>query len=135
MYAIVFKETNEILTPKSFKKFWPNYGSAQGHLYGWRPAKKFYEKIGQAKSGFAHIPDQLKPLLKIVKLGVVEDVIDGEELKEKQDISRKKKVIAQEKRRSEWKLENAKKELARAQKNLKELEGKEFYEELCRRLP
>lgn len=89
IYAIVFKETGEIVAPDLFKKYWKNYGS--NSLYGWNPPKKIYYTLGRARSGFAHIPNEIKDDLAIAKFIFGEIVEDGAELKEKQDKARKKK--------------------------------------------
>lgn len=91
LYAIIWKESKEILTPESFKKYWPNYGGASSYLSGWRPPKKIYFKLGQAKSGFAHVPDAAKPFLEIAKFTLDSVVEDGKVLKEKQKQSKDKK--------------------------------------------
>lgn len=82
LYSIAFKETGEPLTPESFKKHWPNYGT--NNLYGWRPPKKVYYSIGNAKKGFAHIPEELKPKLVIAEFTMSKIVEDGADLAKKQ---------------------------------------------------
>ena len=89
LYAIMFKDTQEIVAPDLFKKYWKNYGS--NSLYGWNPPKKIYYTLGRARSGFAHIPNEIKDDLAIAKFIFGEIVEDGAELKEKQDKARKKK--------------------------------------------
>lgn len=89
IYAITFKDTGKIVTAKSFKEFWKNYGNNQ--LYGWRSPKKIYFTLGQAKAGFSHIPSQLKPLLEISSFVREASVIDGEELSKQQEEIRVKK--------------------------------------------
>ena len=98
LYAITLKETGELLDPKSFRKYWPNYGGNQ--LYGWRPAKKIYNTLSRAKAGFNFIPHQIK---KDVEISVfVRDcaIVDGEDLvleqrrgRIKRDISRFKRIL------------------------------------------
>jgi len=89
LYAIIFKESGEVLTPDSIKKYWPSYGT--NGLYGWRPPKKIYYTLGKAKQGFSYIPEQLKPKLAIAEFTYFKIVEEGTELKRKQDINRIKK--------------------------------------------
>lgn len=96
VFAIVFKDTNEILTPDTFKKYWPGYGS--NNLYGWRPPKKIYYTIGTARSGFSHIPDKIKPKLAIATFGFVKLIEDGAELYKKQEANRGKREALREQR-------------------------------------
>jgi hypothetical protein len=112
IYAINFKESGEVLTPESFKKYWPKYGSNM--LQGWRAPKKIYYKLGQAKTGFSHIPDQLKPHLEISEFAKVKSVIDGGDLMVTQ---KENKAIKDEKRRAliaKWQLERAKSDYEKA---------------------
>lgn len=111
IYAIVFKDTKQILTPYSFKEYWKNYGG--NNLYGWRAPKKLYFTLGRAKWGFAHIPEELKSKVSIARFDFTEIITDGEELKEKQKVAREKKEV-------EYQARRAKNELERAEKNLKE---------------
>ena len=82
LFAIVFTETGELLSPSSFKKYWPKYG--ENGLYGWRPPKKIYFTLGQARAGFSHIPDALKEKVSIRRFVGAGDVILGKHLKELQ---------------------------------------------------
>jgi hypothetical protein len=80
LYALIFKESGEIVTPESFKKYWKNYGDADGWLQGWRPPKKVYYTVGHAKSGFAHIPSEIKPLVSIAEFSFSKILDDGDSL-------------------------------------------------------
>lgn len=106
LYSIAFKETGEPLTPESFKKYWPNYG--RNDLYGWRPPKKVYYSLGNAKKGFVHIPDELKPKLVIAEFTMSKIVEDGSELAKKQaeakfKLEKQREIAANEYRISELK--------------------------------
>ena len=94
LYVLTFKDTNEILTPASFKAHWPNYGSIGSNLQGWRPPKKIYYTLGTAKSGFSHIPDKIKPYIAISEFVWAKDVIDGAKLKDEQKVRKAKKELA-----------------------------------------
>lgn len=120
LFAIVYKDTLEILTPKSFKKYWPNYGGS--YLQGWRPPKKIYYSLGFARSGFSHIPNELKDKLAIAKVSKMEIVQDGESLHKNQEEKRLKKELEWKEKRRLYDLECAKANLERAQKALQDLQ-------------
>lgn len=122
IYAIVFKETNEIVTPDSFCEYWERYGL--NNLQGWGPPKKLYYTLGRARSGFSHMPSQIKDKTAIAKFVFGEIVEDGAELKEKQDKARKKKDDAREERNLVWKRERAEAEFKRAQEELNKFKDK-----------
>ena len=109
LYAINFKDSGEILTPESFTKYWPNYGSSG--LHGWRIPKKIYVKLGQAKAGFAHIPDELKPMLEISEFAKAESLVDGAELMDKQKELKAKKKKLEDKALAKHQFELATKRL------------------------
>ena len=113
VFAIVFKDTGEILTPKVFDKYWPNYGSSG--LCGWRPPKKIYYTLGTARSGFSHIPDKIKPKLAIATFGFVKLIEDGAELYKKQEANRGKREALREQRDAEYQMKAAQAALERAQ--------------------
>ena len=121
IYAIVYKKTKEIVTPKSFKQYWPNYGS--NDLYGWRPAKKMYETLGQARRGFSFIPNLLKGDLDIAIFTFKEVVEDGSELSRKQAESKKKRELNKQKSQAKWAIKRAEQQLFEAQENLKKLKN------------
>lgn len=113
LYAINFKESGEILTPESYKKYWPNYGG--NNLHGWKAPKKVYYTLGKAKNGFSHVPDQLKPLLEISEFTRTKSLVDGEELMKTQKEAKFKKEeklkiarAAREKKYAEERLAKAK---------------------------
>lgn len=112
LFAIVHKDTKEILNPVSFRKYWPNYGSNQ--LYGWRSPKKTYETLGRAKAGFAHIPEKLKSELEIAEFVYSRSVTDGEELMEERRKKKEKRKTAEDKRLAELRLWRAERELEEA---------------------
>lgn len=94
LFVIVWKESGEILDPKSFKKYWPNYGSKRPHRsYGWRPTKKVYYTLGTAKSGFKYIPKEIKKELAIAEFSLDNIVMDGVELEKVQEESKLKKEL------------------------------------------
>jgi hypothetical protein len=113
LYVLVFKESGDILTPDSFKKYWPSYGS--NWLSGWRPAKKVYYTLGKAKQGFNFTPDAIQDSLAIAKFAQVEILVDGVELKEKQKVAKEKKEVAREKRIAIYKKDLAERNLKLAQ--------------------
>lgn len=105
LFAIVHKDTKELLSPASFKKFWPNYGSSIGSgLYGWRPPKKTYDTLGRAKAGFAHIPEKLKSELEIAEFIYSRSISDGEELREEQRKKKEKKAADSERKAASRKI-------------------------------
>lgn len=120
LYVIVFKDTKEILTPDSFAKFWKNYGSTGSILQGWRPPKKIYYSIGQAKSGFAFIPEELKQLTEIARFDYAETIEDGSVLAEKQKRTREKRKLKEEAEEKQRRIERARRELEDALKKLAE---------------
>lgn len=125
LYVLVFKETGEIVTPDSFKKYWKNYGSVGNSLGGWRPPKKIYYTLGTAKSGFNYIPEQIKSQIGIALFAQQSIVVDGIELADKQKMAAEKRRKEDEIRRNQYCLEQAKLKLEEAQNELKRLQGKE----------
>ena len=119
IYAIVFKDTQEILTPDSFTEYWRNYGG--NNLYGWRAPKKLYFTIGRARGGFAHIPEELKSKVAIARFDFAEVEQDGEELREKQKITRAKKEEKVKERQAKYRLECAERNLTKALEDIKKL--------------
>lgn len=123
LYVITFKDTKEMITPDSIKQYWKNYGSAAGSgLYGWRPAKKVYFTLGQAKRGFSFIPDQLKPQCEISMYAYSESVVDGEDLQIKQAASKKKRETEAMIRGLEWRIDMALKRIQTTSKEKLEVE-------------
>lgn len=120
IYAIVFKESKQILTPDSFKEYWKNYGG--NNLYGWRAPKKLYFTIGRAKSGFAHIPEELKSKVEIARFDFAEAVEDGEKLQEKQQKVREKREDERKIRAAKYQLEYAERNLREAQEKINQLQ-------------
>lgn len=109
IYAIVFKDTKQILTPDSFKEYWKSYGA--NSLYGWRAPKKLYFTLGRAKGGFAHIPEELKSKVEIARFDFAESVEDGEKLGEKQKAAREIKEDKIKARLAKYRLEEAKRKI------------------------
>lgn len=106
LYVITFKDTKEMITPDSIKKFWKNYGSARSSgLYGWKPPKKVYFTLGQARRGFSFIPDQLKPQCEISMYAYSESVQDGEELQATQAVAKVKREKEQQIKNLEWRID------------------------------
>lgn len=60
-----------ILTPDTFKEYWGNYGNSASGLYGWRPPKKVYYTLGQAKCGLHYVPAAIQHKVKIHKFASV----------------------------------------------------------------
>jgi hypothetical protein len=102
IYAIVIKETGEVLDTRTLKKYWPNYGANE--LQGWRPPKKTYTKLGFAKTGFAHCPEIIKPDLAIGIFEMTEVVIDGKELDIEQKSRKEKRKLERQKRIYEYRI-------------------------------
>ncbi len=63
IYAIHFN--GELLYPDIWREYTDNYG--RYGLQGWRPAKKFYYKIGHAKAALHHLPIQIRDKCEIVR--------------------------------------------------------------------
>jgi hypothetical protein len=121
LYALVIKETKEILDPIVFKKYWKNYGTNQ--LYGWSKPKKIYTKLGHAKTGFSHVPEQLKPHIAIASFAFDQFIIDGDVLQEEQ-IKRKEEKRQKSKERWEKRqLADAEARVKRAQEELEKLKA------------
>ncbi len=72
LYAIHWKD--KLLHPDLWKKYSGRYGQSSSYLYGWRPPKKVYHKLGHAKAGLSHLPAQIRKDCKIVRY-VPEEVI------------------------------------------------------------
>jgi hypothetical protein len=122
LYALVLKDTKEILTPDSFKKYWKNYGSNQ--LHGWRPAKKIYYTLGTAKAGFNHIPESIKPQVSIAIFSFDRFEYDGSLLVEHQRVKKEKKEAERKERWAKQDLERAERELRQAKEKLEMLKNK-----------
>jgi len=122
LFALTFKNSGEILTPDSFKKYWKGYGG--NCLQGWKPPKKIYYTLGTAKSGFGHIPEQIKPLIQISKFVRGESVIDGAGLQAEQKIKRDKKEELRKARQAKYDLERAERNLKEAKEKLESLKNK-----------
>ena len=121
LYAFTFKSDGSIVTPASFGEFWDNYGG--NDLCGWRVPKKIYYKLHQAKSGFRHIPSALKEHIEISVFRRGEAVVDGEVLKAEQEERRIKKEKADKIKYNNYKIQRAKDDLERAQKELDKLKS------------
>ncbi len=63
IFAIHFE--GELLHPDIWRDYSKNYGSSG--LHGWRPAKKFYYKIGHAKCALTHLPAQVRAKCEVVR--------------------------------------------------------------------
>lgn len=103
LYGIFWIDTDELLSPASFKEHWQGYGNNQ--LHGWRPPKKVYYTLGNAKSGFAHIPDQIKPHVCIRAIEPTNVIIDGEDLIKEQKERQDKRREEPEERYRKWRTE------------------------------
>lgn len=55
----------KIVDTKIWREFSKKYGT--GQLYGWRPPKKIYMKLGHAKAALHHLPQQVQKKAKIVR--------------------------------------------------------------------
>lgn len=55
----------ELLHPNIWDKYTEQYGN--NSLYGWRPPKKLYYKIGHAKTAIKHLPEQIRDRVTIVR--------------------------------------------------------------------
>jgi|LakMenEpi03Aug12_release.lakeMendotaPanAssembly.Ray.scaffolds.fasta_scaffold178645_4 hypothetical protein len=119
LYAIIIKDTQELLNPKTFKSYWKNYGN--NSLYGWRVPKKVYDSIGRAKAGFSHVPEEMKDKLAIAEFKISDILIEGTELKKIQDEKKERQEKEREQRNLRYKLERAEKELKQAEENLRNL--------------
>jgi hypothetical protein len=126
IFAICWKpkegEQPTPLSAKSFKDYWPNYGG--NHLYGWRPPKKVYFSLGTAKTGFSHIPDEIKPLCGIYRLSIGDEMADGEVLAKEQADRRQEREGRIEQRRARWDLKKAQESLQEAQRVFQEAQVK-----------
>lgn len=65
-------------------------------LYGWRPPKKIYFKIGQANCGVSHLPQEIIDDIEIVMYGPI-SIVKKCSLKEKEN-NKKKRELRQLKR-------------------------------------
>jgi len=100
LYVLIIKESGEILTPDSFKLYWKNYGKSE--LYGWRFPKKIYYTLGHARSGFSHIPAQIKDKVGIAKFTLNQLCEDGAEIVVKQKIEKEAKEKARAESMAKW---------------------------------
>ena len=116
LYAIIITKTRQVVDAATFKEYWKNYGG--NSLYGWRKPKKIYTKLHLAKTGFSHIPDDLKPHLSIAEFSFKEILMDGADLQADQE-SRKRA-----------KEENNRLKSAKRQLELKEREYERLKQEL-----
>ena len=61
----------QLLTAKNRQKLWEKYSKNYGHgtygLYGWKPPKPFYSKLGYARRGIAHLPGEIQDEIEIVR--------------------------------------------------------------------
>jgi hypothetical protein len=124
LYALVFKDTGEIVTPTSFKEHWKNYGS--NSLQGWKPPKKVYYKLCHAKSGFSHIPAEIKSEIVIAEFTSTNIVVDGAELKKVQLVNHKKLQKERELKSLEFQLvlgDRTDKEIEDTVKEIKDLKS------------
>ena len=113
LYAFTFKENGEIVDADSVRKYWPNYGRGQ-----YAVSKKMYLKEHLAKSGFARLPESLKPLVTISLFVNGGSIVDCDSLmkeqKERKEKKERDRIIFLEK----YRIEQAKKEIEKAQKVL-----------------
>jgi len=129
IYVICWDETQEPLTPASFKKYWPNYGS--NSLHGWTPPKKVYYSIGNARRGFAHIPDEIKSKVSIYQTKELEKVQNGSELAEKQKVAKIKKEKAAEMRYARYEKEKAEKVIEDMKKRINDITERTSHSRYC----
>ena len=122
LYAIVITETKELLDPNTFEAYWKNYGRNQ--LYGWRKPKKIYLTIGQARSGFAHIPQAMKEHLSIAEFKFHDFVQDGKDLMIEQKVKKEIKEKKRQEKNAKYRLEIAQQNFERAAKELENAKRK-----------
>jgi hypothetical protein len=115
IYALVWTESGEILSPDSFKQYWPNYGNS-----GWRAPKKVYFTLGTAKAGFSHIPQEIKPLISIAKFSIPELILGGEELLAQQAEAKQVKEAKFKAQQAEYRAVQAQRIIEQAQKEIAE---------------
>lgn len=123
IYALVFKDTGEIVNAKLFKQYWVKYGS--NSVYGWRMPKKMYETLGRAKAGFSHVPEQLKPLIDIAEFVQNKVAISGNDLMEEKK-NRSVKLAAKKEEKEK------KRDYADLHKKIDEFVGKTSAEDLAK---
>lgn len=107
IYAIVFKDTNEVITEERIREIWPSYGHGS-----YRVAKKVYFTLGTAKSGFSRLPDQIKSELKIQEFHPTGNSIPGEVIVEEYQKRAVKKKAADERRHQKYEEEMQRHRLA-----------------------
>lgn len=100
LYAIVFKDTNEILTEVKIREVYPSYGSGS-----YRVGKKVYFTLGTAKSGYSHLPDKLKSLAKIQEFGPSGASYDGDALEAEYQKRLEKRIQAEDRRMAKLRAE------------------------------
>jgi len=115
-YAIVLKNTKQVLSPDTIRQNYPNYGG--NVLYGWKPPKKVYYKVGHAKSAYTLLPEKIRSLCVIVPLGIIGEELDMGKIVREATERREKKEAAQAKRRALRQAAIAERELAEARKTL-----------------
>lgn len=57
----------ELLKADCWHKYSKKYGINGKNLYGWRPPKKIYYEQRHAKIAVAHLPDEIKNKVEVVK--------------------------------------------------------------------
>ncbi len=55
----------ELLEGNVWKKYSKKYGT--NGLYGWKPPKRIYYKLGHAKNGLSHLPAEIRSKVEIVR--------------------------------------------------------------------
>ncbi len=74
IYGICFKDTKDLVSAQSFKKYWPNYGG--NNLHGWRPPRKVYHTLPAAKSGLRFVPKDIRDKVAIYELVATNKVFE-----------------------------------------------------------
>ena len=63
IYALHYK--GELVSASVWKEHSKNYGGQQ--LYGWRPPKKMYAKVGHARAALRHLPQAMQDDVEIMR--------------------------------------------------------------------
>lgn len=122
IYAVVITETGEVLERKTLNKYLKIKDVEGNFRYRCHIGpRKLYSSRGHAEAGFTHISQDLKPLCSIGRFSLVELVIEGADLSQKQADKKIKRKEEQAAKWRQWKLEQAQRALAAAQKEIENL--------------
>jgi hypothetical protein len=121
IYSLIFTESGDIVDKDSINAFnKANSIDIRVGLY-YKLPKKTYTKLHFAKAGFAHLPEHLKPHVSIGEFTLSDIIIDGTSLQSEQDNRKQEREKERQIRIQQYRLEQAERELKKAQELLNDL--------------